>query len=163
MKKILLVIFFSCFLFSCKQNDKYVAKLENHIKELKQELDNSYKPGFGLLMGNIQTHHSKLWFSGKNKNWKLAEFNLHEIHERFEDLEKYQADKKEVKYIPMIEPVLDSLKNDIQEKNFIKFEKNFLLLTNTCNSCHDLSKHKYIEIKIPAFESNFNQEFKPNE
>jgi len=162
MKKILLVIFFSYFLFSCNQNDKYVTELENQIKELNEELDNAYKPGFGILMGNIQIHHAKLWFSGKNSNWKLAEFQRHEIQERFEDLEKYQADKQEVKYIPMIEPVLDSLKNNIQEKNVIKFEKNFRLLTNTCNSCHNLSKHEYIEIKIPDFESNFNQEFKPN-
>jgi len=32
----------------------------------------------------------------------------------------------------------------------------------TCNSCHGLSKHEYIKIKTPDFESNFNQEFKPN-
>ncbi len=31
-------------------------------KELEPELDNAYKPGFGILMGNIQTHHFKLWF-----------------------------------------------------------------------------------------------------
>ncbi len=153
---------FSCFLFSCKQNDRQVAHLENQITELEQKLENVYTPGFGILMGNIQIHHSKLWFSGKNANWKLAEFNLHEIHERFEDLEKYQADTEEVKFIPMIEPVLDSLKKDIQEENVINFQKNFGVLTNTCNSCHKLSKHDYIEIKIPDFESNFNQEFKPN-
>ena len=61
----------------------------------------------------------------------------------------------------MIEPVMDSLKNDIREKNFVKFEKNFLLLTNTCNSCHKLTKHDYIEIKIPDMELNFNQVFTP--
>ncbi len=88
MKKISIIICFSCFLISCKQNDKYVTKLENQITELEQKLENAYKPGFGTLMGNIQTHHAKLWFSGKNKNWKLAEFELHEIKERFEDLEK---------------------------------------------------------------------------
>ncbi len=126
MKKILILIFFSGFLFSCKQNDTRVSHLEKQITELEQKLENvAYNPGFGTFMGNIQTHHVKLWFSGKNKNWKLAEFQLHEIHERFEDLEKYQADKEEVQYIPMIEPVLENLKNDIQEKDDIKYKKTF--------------------------------------
>ncbi len=66
MKKTAILICFICFLFSCKQNDTYVTKLENQIIELEEKLDNVYKPGFGILMGNIQTHHSKLWFSGEN-------------------------------------------------------------------------------------------------
>ena len=161
MKKTALLIVFSCFLFNCKQNDTQVDRLEMQIKALEQKLENVYTPGFGTLMGHIRTQHSKLWFSGINKNWELAEFNLHEIQERFEDIEKYRADKKEVQFVPMIEPVMDSLKNDIREKNFVKFEKNFLLLTNTCNSCHKLTKHDYIEIKIPDMELNFNQVFTP--
>ncbi len=55
----------------------------------------------------------------------------------------------------MIEPVLGNLKNNIQEKNF-------RLLTNTCNSCHKVSNHEYIEIKLPRFESHHNQVFEPN-
>ena len=151
----------SCFQFSCIQNDKYIAKLENQVIKLEEKLNDAYKPGFGMLMGHIQTHHAKLWFSGKHENWKLAEFNLHEIHERFEDLVKYKADTEEVKLIPMIAPVLDSLKKDIQEENVTKFKKNFGVLTNTCNSFHKLTKHDYIEIKIPDLESNYNQVFAP--
>ncbi len=62
---------FSSPLFSCKQNDRNVIGLENQLKELKQELDNVYKPGLGVMMRNIQTNHSKLWFS-KDYNISVA-------------------------------------------------------------------------------------------
>lgn len=159
MRKVLLVVFTFCLLVSCKQNEKRITSLEKQIKDLKQELDNVYKPGFGDMMCTIQMHHSKLWFSGTSKNWKLAEFEIHELEEKFEDLEKYQKAKKETKYIPMIEPVLQTLDNAIKEKNLEQFEENFMLLTNTCNSCHTVTNHEYIIIKTPDFQTNINQVF----
>lgn len=159
MRKILFVILSLSLLFSCKQNENKIANLEKQIEELKQELDNVYTPGFGDIMGGIQRHHSKLWFSGNNKNWKLAEFEIHEIKENFEDLEKYHECKNEIKYIAMIEPVLQTLDSVIKEKNFEQFEENFMLLTNTCNSCHTVTNHEYIKIKTPDFQANINQVF----
>ena len=35
-------------------------------------------------MGGIQTHHAKLWFAGINDNWKLAQYEIDEFKERFE-------------------------------------------------------------------------------
>lgn len=155
---LIIISLFSC-LVSCNQNDKKVANLEKQVKELKQELKKVYKPGFGDIMGSIQTHHLKLWFSGSNKNWELAEFEIHEIEELFEDLEVYLADRNEAQYIPMIKPVLETLDKTIKEKNFEQFEKDFSLLTNTCNSCHTITNHDYIKIKIPDFQATINQAF----
>lgn len=159
MRKVLLFIFSISLLVSCKQDESKITHLENQIEELKQELDNVYTPGFGDIMGNIQRHHSKLWFSGNNKNWKLAEFEIHEIKENFEDLEKYHECKNEIKYIAMIEPVIQTLDSVIKKKNFEQFEENFVLLTNTCNSCHTVTNHEFIEIKTPDFQVNINQVF----
>ena len=57
MRKVLFIILSISLLVSCKQNEKKITNLEKQIKELKQELDNVYKPGFGDIMGNIQRHH----------------------------------------------------------------------------------------------------------
>lgn len=159
MRKILFIILSISLLFSCKQNENKIANLEKQIKELKQELDNVYKPGFGDIMGNIQRYHSKLWFSGNNRNWELAEFEIHEMKENFEDLEIYQECKNETEYISMIEPVLQTLDNAIKKKDLNQFKENFMLLTNTCNSCHTVTNHEFIEIKTPDFQANINQVF----
>ncbi len=148
------------FLFSCNQNNKRITTLENQIKAIEKELNDTYKPGFGITMSNIQLHHSKLWFAGLNQNWELAEFEIHEIKERFDDIEKYQEDKKETEMITMIKPFLDSLDKTIEEKDINKFKINYGSLTNTCNRCHKVNNHEFIEIKIPDFKSISNQIFK---
>ena len=42
-------------------------------------------------MGGIQTHHAKLWFAGLNNNWKLAEYEIDEIKERFEQAQEIET------------------------------------------------------------------------
>ena len=160
MKKALLIIFTISSLLSCNQNDKKVTELKNKINKLEQQIENSYKPGLGDMMSNIQSHHSKLWFSGKNENWELADFELHELKEGFEDVKKHQAGNDEIKMIGMIVPALENLDISIDEKDLKGFEKNYLMLTNTCNACHKIAKHGFIQIKKPKFQSRHNQEFK---
>ena len=50
--------------------DNNNSDYEKEINDLKQKLQNTYKPGLGEFMVNIQLHHGKLWFAGKNQNWK---------------------------------------------------------------------------------------------
>ena len=41
-------------------------------------------------MSSIQTHHAKLWFAGMNANWRLADFEIHEIMESVDDKKSMQ-------------------------------------------------------------------------
>jgi len=150
-----------CTLFSCQPKvDDHSKELQNQIDNLKSELSETYKPGFGEFMGNIQVHHSKLWFAGKNENWELADFEINEIKEGLNDIEKYQSERTESKSIPMINPALDSVSNAIQQKNLIQFERSYKLLTNTCTSCHQATNHEFIQITIPSQQNFSNQRFK---
>jgi hypothetical protein len=133
--------------------------MQNRIDSLEHKLSNSYKPGFGDFMGRIQVHHSKLWFAGKNQNWKLADFEIHEITEAFEDIKKYQGDRKEAKTIDMINPALDSLSIAIKYENPILFRSSYILLTNTCNSCHRANDLEFNVVKIPETPPFSNQDF----
>ena len=160
MKKTIPLILLSILLFSCNQNNDSISKLENEVSQLKQKLDNVYKPGFGEIMGNIQHHHSKLWFAGKNENWDLAEFELHEISEGFDDLEKYQSIREESKFAAMIKPALNSVGKAVKENNLGEFKNNFILFTNTCNACHEKTNYEFIKIKVPDFQPYSNQVFK---
>jgi len=161
MKKILL-IFILALMFGCADNDKTVTSLENQIKELKEELSNSYKPGYGEIMGNIQIHHSKLWFAGEGENWELAEFEIHEIIEGLDDIEKYQKDRVENEKMFMIKPALDSISKIIEHKNLEQFKSNYEFLTESCNACHKETKYEFIKIIVPSTKPCVNQEFKIN-
>jgi hypothetical protein len=160
MKLILLIILTFGFFACNQQTDNKV--LQNRIDSLESKLAHSYKPGFGEFMSGIQAHHSKLWFAGQNENWRLADFEVHEIMEAMEDIRKFQTERKESRMIEMIEPALDSITNAIQQKNTTLFKTSYTLLTNTCNNCHRAADFEFNVVKIPETQPFSNQDFKIN-
>jgi hypothetical protein len=160
MKQILLIIL-TFQLLACNQQADNTKVLQNRVDSLEQKIAGTYKPGFGEFMSGIQAHHSKLWFAGQNKNWKLAGFEVHEIMEAVEDIQKFQTERKESQMIGMINPPLDSINNAIQQKNSALFKTSYTLLTNTCNNCHRASAFEFNVVKIPDRQPFSNQDFKP--
>ncbi len=155
MKKIMIFILGLMIFTSCSDNSNRIAELERKIENAKP-----YKPGFGEFMTNIQIHHDKLWFAGKNQNWKLAEFEVDEIKETFYDLKTYQPERVETKLIPMISVPLDRVSSSIQQKDLTEFKNSFVYLTNTCNDCHLAAHFEFNKIKIPDTPPFSNQVFK---
>ena len=155
-------IVFSCLLcvtlIACnsKANDK---ALTSRMDSLEQKLSRSYKPGLGEFMFNIQVHHAKLWFAGENQNWKLADFEIHEIMEAIDAIQQFNTDRPEIKSLRMINVPLDSVNAAIQQKSVASFKSSFTLLTNTCNNCHQATEHGFNQIKIPDSPPVSNQTF----
>jgi len=154
-------IFLSTLIIACDDQQQTVRQLQSRIDSLQQQIDKSYKPGFGEFMGSIQVHHEKLWFAGINQNWKLADFEIGEIKESLEDIQTYCTDRPERKSLTMIDRPLDSISYAIQQKDEALFKKSFITLTNTCNNCHRTTEHEFNVIKIPDTPPFSNQEFKP--
>jgi len=146
---------------SCGQGSQQERRMKEEIDSLQHKLDNTYKPGFGEFMSGIQMHHAKLWFAGKYKNWALADFEVNEIKESLDDLQQFAADRPEVKSIPMIMPAMDSITYAIQQKDSLLFKSSFILLTNTCNNCHQATQHGFNVVTIPVALPVVNQDFKP--
>lgn len=159
MRQLLLIIL-TFGLFACNQQTDNTQVLQNRIDSLENKLANTYKPGFGEFMSGIQAHHSKLWFAGQNENWKLADFEVHEIMEAIEDIQKFQKERKESQMIGMINPALDSINYAIQQKNSVLFKSSYTLLTNTCNNCHRAANFEFNVVKIPDTQPFSNQDFK---
>lgn len=149
-------------LAACNQEKDNVQVLQNRMDRLENKLADTYKPGFGEFMSGIQAHHSKLWFAGQNENWKLADFEVHEIMEAIENIQKFQTERKESQIIDMINPALDSINNAINQKNPALFKISFSLLTNTCNECHKATNFEFNVFKIPEVQPFSNQDFKVN-
>jgi len=162
MKYLLITILAFC-LTACKQPSINSQVLLNRIDSLEAKLADAYKPGFGEFMSGIQAHHSKLWFAGQNQNWKLADFEIHEIMEALADIQKYQTERKESKLISMIIPALDSVNIAIQQKNPDLFKSSYTVLTNTCNNCHRATNFEFNVVKNPDNQPFSNQDFKYNE
>jgi hypothetical protein len=143
-------------------NNTYVPSqdLKTQIDSLQTQINNAYKPGLGEFMSSIQVHHEKLWFAGTAENWKLADFEIHEIMEAVDDIKMYASDRPETKYIEMLQVPLDSLNSSIQQKNVESFKKKFITLTNTCNNCHTEVNYSFNKVKIPETPPFSNQVFK---
>jgi hypothetical protein len=145
---------------SCNNQAKEIQQLQTKIDSLQKQINDAYKPGLGEFMLGIQLHHAKLWFAGQNQNWPLADFEIHEILESLDDIKAYCQDRPEIKAIGMINGPLDSLNNAIQQKNTTSFKNSFVLLTNTCNKCHQSTEHAFNIVTIPANLPVVNQDFK---
>jgi len=158
---IFLLIAFTCglSLFSACGNSNN-SQLQAQVDSLNKKLAQTYRPGLGEFMMGIQVHHAKIWYAGKNQNWALANFEVGEIKETLEDVKQYCYDRPEVKSLPIIYPALDSLSNAIKAKSPQAFEKSFVLLTNSCNTCHQSTHHEFNVIKTPETPPFTNQEFK---
>ena len=161
--KFLILIISVLLIISCSQQNDKVQKMQAAIDSLQKELAESYKPGFGEFMSGIQTHHAKLWFAGQNQNWALADFEVHEIQEGLDAIQKFSSDRPESKTIGMINPAIDSVNNAIQQKDPQSFRSSFVLLTNTCNNCHKATDHGFNVVTVPTNLPVVNQDFKPSQ
>lgn len=151
------IILFIFINYSCTNSEN--KKLESRIDSLEKKLNDGYKPGFGEFMSSIQIHHAKLWFAGTNENWELADFEIHEISETVDAIEKYQPEREESKSVPVMKPALDSVSAAIKNKDLTQFKNKYLLLTNTCNDCHKTVNFSFNEVKIPDSPPFSNQSF----
>jgi hypothetical protein len=160
MKHILLIVL-SFGLFACNQQTDNKKNLLERIDSLESKLADTYKPGFGDFMGSMQTHHSKLWFAGQNENWDLADFEVHELEEAIEDIQKYQSHREESELIGLLSAPLDSIDKAIEQKNPDAFKRSFITFTNTCNKCHIAVGFEFNVVKIPDTSPFSNQDFRP--
>jgi len=146
-------------LAACNSGEPNNPALQARVDSLQKRLDDAYRPGLGEFMSGIQVHHAKLWFAGTAGNWKLADFEVGEIKESLDDIEKYCTDRPEVASLPMIRPPLDSIAAAVGTGNEPAFRTAFTQLTNTCNNCHQATKHEFNVIKVPDTPPFTNQVF----
>jgi len=150
---LLLLTFWSC-------GNPDTNTLQAKVDSLNKQVAQAYKPGLGEFMLGIQIHHAKLYFAGKNKNWELAAFEMGEIKEAVDDINKYCTDRPEIKSLPILNPAVDSVNNAVKASSPQRFEAGFVLLTKACNSCHQSTHHQFNVIKVPDTPPFNNQEFK---
>jgi hypothetical protein len=117
-----------------------------------------YQPGLGEIMSLQQMRHIKLWFAGRAENWPLADYEIGELEEGFEDVGKLVGDDLVEK---MVGAPIDALKMAIEGKDRAAFAAGFDKLSAGCNSCHHTLDHRFIVIQRPTVLPYSNQSFTP--
>ncbi len=129
-----------------------------HLSNNKVNYKNIYTPGLGEIMTTTQMRHAKLWFAGKAGNWKLADYELYELKEGFDNAVKFHPNRSEL--LPKITAIpLEQLKSAISANDSARFKQAFEALTNSCNACHKETSFGFNVVIIPAINPYTNQNF----
>jgi hypothetical protein len=115
-------------------------------------------PGLGEVMTLQQLRHIKLWFAGRAGNWALADYEIGELNEGFEDADKLVGGGTVAK---MVGDPIKALQQAIAEKNSAAFATAFDSLSAGCNNCHHLLSHPFIVIQRPILLPYSDQSFAP--
>jgi hypothetical protein len=115
-------------------------------------------PGLGEIMTLQQLRHIKLWFAGRAGNWALADYEIGELNEGFEDVDKLLGGDT---VRAMVGDPIKALQKAIEDKNRTAFTSAFDKLSAGCNNCHRTLDHGFIVIQRPALLPYSDQAFEP--
>ena len=115
-----------------------------------------YQPGLGEIMMLQQMRHIKLWFAGRAGNWPLADYEIDELKEGFDEVnQRLGGDTVE----KAVGARIAALEKAVEAKDRAAFANAFDKLTAGCNSCHQALDHAFIVIQRPRSLPYSNQSF----
>jgi hypothetical protein len=134
------------------------ANAQDIAKEPVQTTNQPDHPGLGEIMALQQMRHIKLWFAGNAANWPLADYEIGELGEGFDDVKKLLGEDIVDQHVGK---PLEALQKAIDGKDRKAFIADFDNLTAGCNACHKTLDHAFISIQRPNMLPYSNQNFTP--
>jgi hypothetical protein len=123
-----------------------------------QDASEPAAPRIADIMAMQQMRHTKLWFAGQAGNWPLADYEVDQLKDGFDELNRQlggdTVEKAVGHAIAAIEKIIDA-------KDRAAFAGAFDRLTAGCNSCHRTLDHAFIVIGRPASLPYSDQVFAP--
>lgn len=120
----------------------------------------SQPPRLSDIMGATQLRHIKLWYAGAQKNWPLAQYELGQIKESFQDAMTYYPGIPASDMSTMEKPA-SRMAAAITAKNSGEFAAGYNQLTDACNACHKAQGYGFILVKVPNASPFSDQVFPP--
>lgn len=132
-----------------------------------QPASEPFVPGLGEIMTHQQMRHTKLWFAGEADNWDLANYEIKELREGFDDVLNFHPTHEDSPVAPkdaiprIITVPITNVQGAIQAKNKKMFEETFDELTTGCNNCHNAMNFGFNVVQRPTSNPYSNQVFAP--
>ena len=117
-------------------------------------------PHLSDIMVQQQMRHLKLWFAGDAGNWALADYELDQLKDGFDDVAKLLGGDLAQQYVG---GALSQLEKSIDAKDHEAFVSAFDGLSTGCNACHRTLDHAFIVIQRPALLPYSDQKFSPQQ
>ncbi|MFM8534163.1 MAG: hypothetical protein ACKOEC_11385 [Acidimicrobiia bacterium] len=125
----------------------------------------AFRPTLGDLMtAYVQPRHLKIGLAGQARNWEYLAYEVHELEETFEAIERHVPRYRNVAMsdlMKMIEDPLKAVEGAIKARDGAAFDAAYTRLTDGCNACHVATAHRMIVIVAPRSSSFPNQSFAP--
>lgn len=140
------------FIFAVLMTGALLAPCEASAQEAQQAAgtgaaNEPYVPKIGEIMALQQMRHIKLWFAGRAGNWPLADYEIDELKEGFDDVSKQLGGDMVEKAVGA---QMSALEKAVEAKDRATFTGAFDNLTAGCNFCHRTLDHGFIVIQRPA-------------
>jgi hypothetical protein len=117
-----------------------------------------YQPSLSDIMAKQQERHIKLWFAGHSGNWALADYEIGELDDGFDDVGKMLGGDIVKQHVGA---ALDALQKAVDAKDSAAFAAAFDKLSGGCNACHHTLDHAFIVIERPTALPYSDQAFSP--
>ncbi len=130
------------------------AQLQAALQELREEMEDRFRPGLHSQMVELQHRHAALWFAGDAGNWALADYMVHELEELVEDMEEINPVYREVPVAELLRemtfPAIELLEEAVEAGDRAAFARGYDHLTTACNACHLASDRAAIVMQRPT-------------
>ncbi|RTY99501.1 hypothetical protein EKM02_09950 [Flavobacterium sp. RSP49] len=150
MKKIVILI--ATFgLFACNQQKDKGNQQGDWIKGTEAEqirtIEKQFR-GFDYAMLETGYRYQELFWAGQDQNWEYAEYQIDKIETAIKNgLER--RPKRAASADHFLTVILPKMKNSIQSKDPVIFNKEFENVTINCNRCHAMENVPFFTIKTP--------------
>lgn len=127
----------------------------------------AFVPGLGEIMSLQQMRHTKLWLAGEAENWTLAEYEVDELAEGFDDVIKLHPTHKDSPVDPkdaiprIVMAPLEDVRHAVDKHDAAAFTSAYDALTAACNNCHEATNFGFNRVRRPATNPYPNQIFEP--
>jgi hypothetical protein len=126
----------------------------------------AYRPGLGDLMTmTVQPRHLKVGLAGEQQNWAYAAYEVHELEEAFERVERLVPKWRDFDIAALVASTIrqpiEALEEAAKAKSPPLFNDAYEKLTAACNACHKSANLGMIVIQAPKSSPFANQDFRP--
>ena len=115
-------------------------------------------PRLSEIMVQQQMRHIKLWFAGDACNWPLADYEVDQLKDGFDDVAKLLGGDLAQQHVG---GAISGLEKAIESKDHAAFVSAFDRLSAGCNACHGTLDHAFILIQRPVLLPYSDQNFSP--